>query len=168
MADFQKYAPKLRILEGGFSNRRSDRGGPTNQGVTLRTFRAKFGADKTVEDLKKITPEQWTAIMKPEFWDKCQGDKIVSQSVAEIFCDWCINSGTDKIRKVQFILGVKTDGIVGPKTLTALNSQDPKNLFNRIYVAREKHFYRLVELDPSQEVNLAGWLNRLKSFVFAD
>lgn len=168
MADFQKYAPKLRILEGGFSNRRNDRGGPTNQGVTLRTFRAHFGADKTVEDLKNISPEQWTAIMKPGFWDKCQGDKITSQSVAEIFCDWCINSGTDKIRKVQFILGVKADGIVGPKTLAALNSQDPENLFNRIYIARERHFHRLVELDPTQKENLTGWLNRLKSFSFTD
>lgn len=168
MADFRKYAPKLEVLEGGFCNRPNDRGGPTNRGVTLRTFRAKFGADKTIEDLKNMTTEQWTAIMKPEFWDKCKGDDIISQSVAEIFCDWCINSGIDKIRKVQFILGVKTDGIVGPKTLAALNGQDPENLFNRIKVARERFFRRIVELDPVQVENLTGWLNRLNSFRFTD
>ena len=107
MADFQKYAPKLSKLEGGFSNRKADRGGPTNRGVTLRTFREFYGSDKTVEDLRNMTDEQWTHIMKSGYWDKCKADEIKSQSVAEFFSDWCVNSGTGMIRKIQFLLGVR-------------------------------------------------------------
>lgn len=166
MADFQKYAPKLSKLEGGFSNRKADRGGPTNRGVTLRTFREFYGSDKTVEELRNMTDEQWTYIMKSGYWDKCKADEIKSQSVAEFFSDWCVNSGTGMIRKIQFLLGVKTDGIVGPLTLAAIDKEDPASLFERMKILRKKFVRTIVENDPRQIENLDGWINRINSFKF--
>jgi len=58
MAEFGIYAPLLRKLEGGFVNDPQDAGGATNAGVTLNTFRAYYGQDRTIEDLKNISNTQ--------------------------------------------------------------------------------------------------------------
>lgn len=162
MADFMIYAPLLHNLEKGISNRKSDRGGFTVDGITLITFRRFYGASMTREDLLNITLEQWRHIMKTGYWDICKADEIRSQRLAEIIADWCVNSGTERIRNVQTILGVRPDGCVGPITLKAINEADELDLYGRIMSARKAWFNRIVMADPEQECNLTGWMNRLK------
>ncbi|MBQ5796313.1 MAG: peptidoglycan domain protein [Kiritimatiellae bacterium] len=128
MASFDKYAPKLKRWEGGFGNDPDDPGGATMCGVTLATFRAWYGQDKTVADLRRMTDAQWRRIMKDGFWDKCWGDQIKNQSVAEIFVDWVVNSGPAMIKKVQGLVGTTADGVLGPKTLLAINDCNPQKL----------------------------------------
>lgn len=177
MASFDKYAPKLRKWEGNkFVDDPDDYGGATNKGVTLDTFRMVYGADKTVDDLRNMTEDQWRGVMKGYFWDKCKGDMINNQSVAEIFVDWCINAGIGKIKNVQKILRVDADGIVGPKTLAALNSCNQKVLHYRIKRARLEHYFSCV--DGSREVDIYssnptgnlsfidGWINRTADFQY--
>ena len=113
MASFDKYAPKLKKWEGGFGNHPADTGGATMCGVTLSTFRQFFGADKTEADLRKMTEAQWRTVMKGGFWDKCWADQIKNQSVAELIVDWCVNSGTGMIKRVQAIVTTTTDGVMG-------------------------------------------------------
>lgn len=155
-------------MEGGFSNRKNDRGGATYRGVTLQTFRYFFGQDKTVEDLKAMTDEQWWYILREGYWNKCKGDSITNQSVAEIFVDWMYNSGYVAIRKVQSILGVKPDGVVGPITLNAINGHDQHKLFSKIFEMRHQFFHTIVRNDPAQVENLNGWMNRLNHFCFQE
>ena len=64
MANFYDFAPLLHSLEKGISNRASDRGGFTVDGVTLTTFRQFYGQDKTEDDLRNMTRSQWRHIMK--------------------------------------------------------------------------------------------------------
>ena len=162
MADFERYAPLLHSLEKGISNRPSDRGGFTVDGVTLTTFRRFYGQDKTEADLRNMTPPQWRHIMKSGYWDVCKADHIENQKLAELIVDWCVNSGTARIRNVQTILGVKPDGCVGPVTLGAINGGNADELYRRIMVARRGWYERIVRNDPRQSVNLRGWINRLK------
>lgn len=162
MADFMTYAPLLHSLEKGISNRSSDRGGFTVDGVTLTTFRHFYGYDKTEDDLRNMTRPQWRHIMKSGYWDVCLADEIHDQALAELIADWCVNSGTARIRNVQTILGVRPDGFMGPVTLAAINSADKGDLYKRIMQARKAWFERIVRNDPSQKVNLKGWMNRLK------
>jgi lysozyme family protein len=75
-------------------------------------------------------------------------------------------SGTNGIKIPQKVLGVKQDGIVGPKTLAAVNNADPKDLFNQIKVQRGMFLYRIVEKDPKQKKFLNGWLNRLNDLQY--
>lgn len=166
MANFDTYAPVLLRLEGDYVWHSEDKGGPTNKGVTLSTFRNVFGESKTIEDLKEISYGDWKKIMKDGYWDKCKADDIKSQPLADIIVDWCVNSGTVGIRKVQEIAGVKPDGIVGPKTLAAINSSDQKELFERIWNARRQFYVNLVKKNPSQKVFMNGWMNRLNAFKY--
>lgn len=162
MADFNLYAPLLHSLEKGVSNRSSDRGGFTVDGVTLTTFRRFYGQDKTKDDLRNMTRPMWRHIMKSGYWDVCKADKINDQRIAELIVDWCVNSGTARIRDVQTIIGVKPDGAVGPITLAAINGDDPKELYRRLMTARKGWFEKIVLRDPSQREFLEGWMNRLK------
>ena len=167
MAQFDKYVPKLRKWEGSiYVNDPDDAGGPTNSGVTLATFQQFYGADKTASDLMRMTAEQWRNIMKTGFWDKCWGDMIKNQSVAEIFVDWCVNSGTGMIRKVQGMVGAKTDGIMGPRTLQAINSYDPRRLHFNIKSARAEMYASLVRNRSSNLKYYDGWMNRLIDFQY--
>ena len=166
MARFDLYAPKLKRLEGGFVNNPKDKGHETMCGVTLATFRQWFGQDKTVEDLKNMTDAQWTQIMKKSYWDVVGGDYIENQSVAEIFCDWAINSGVSIISKVQSLVGASVDGKVGPKTINAINGYRQKCLHCKIWDARKAFYERIVASNPSQKVFLKGWMNRLANFVY--
>lgn len=166
MASFKKYAPKLKRFEGGFCNIPEDLGGATMCGVTIATFRKYYGQERTVDDLKNITDEQWTNIMKTGYWDACKCDMIQNQCVAELIADWCVNSGRGIIKKVQGIICVDRDGVVGPQTLNAINSWDPQRLHSCIKQARKTHYEAIVERDPRQRKFLKGWMNRLNTFTF--
>ena len=165
MADFYQYIPTLKKWEGGLVCHPKDPGSWTNCGVTLATFRQFYGKDKTVDDLKKMTSYQWEAIMRT-YWNRCRGDQIESQSIAEIFVDWHINAGVNAIKQVQKLFCITQDGLVGPVTLKYLNSPNREIIFNRIKDAREQYYYTLVRKNRSLAVFLNGWLNRTRSFKF--
>lgn len=167
MADANKLKPIILRWEGGFANLPADKGGATNKGVTIGTFRQFFGASATVEQLKRMTDEQWMTVFRRGFWDKFRADEIRSQSVANICADWAWHSGTGiAIPKVQKLLGVTADGIVGKRTLAAINAADPEQLFERVKAARLAYFDSIVRRRPSQIVFLNGWRNRVNSFKF--
>ena len=163
MADFGKYAPLLKKIEGGFVNHPKDPGGATKWGVTLNAFRAEYGPDKSVADLKAMTDAQWERIMR-KYWNLGKCNSIQDQWVAEIFADWIINSGPGIIVKVQSIVGVETDGKVGPLTLAAINKANPRCLHCKILTARYDFYDRIILADPAKECFRKGWYNRLKNF----
>ena len=120
-----------------------------------------------VDDLKLITDDDAVkVVMKPHFWDRWKADQIKSQSVANILVDWVWGSGVNGIKPVQQLLGVTVDGIVGAKTLAALNAREPKLLFAEIKKARVQYIQRLVKRRPSQKVFENGWLRRLNSINY--
>lgn len=94
MAQLLKLKPFILKWEGGYCNDPDDRGGATNMGVTIATFRTYFGQDKTVADLKAMTDEQWMRIFADGFWNPCHADEIANQALANIIVDMAFNSGT--------------------------------------------------------------------------
>lgn len=165
MADYKKLIPTVLKFEGGFANHPSDPGGATNSGVTLSTFRSVYGKDKTVQDLKNMTMEQWEYIFKTRFWDRWKADDIDNQSIANLLVDWLWASGVYGIKYPQEILGVKNDGIVGLKTLAAINYYpNKKELFEKLWNRRKKHFEDIVRNRPQSKVFLKGWIRRISDF----
>ena len=165
MADYKKLIPTVLKWEGGFANHPSDPGGATNSGVTLSTFRSVYGKDKTVQDLKNMTMEQWEYIFKTRFWDRWKADDIDNQAIANLLVEWLWASGVYGIKYPQEVLRVKTDGIVGLKTLAAINYYpNKKELFDKLWNRRKKHFEDIVRNRPQSKVFLKGWLRRLSDF----
>lgn len=172
MADIKKLAPFILKWEGGFVNDPLDKGGATNMGVTIGTWRS-VGYDKDgdgdidVDDLHLLdTKDVIERVLRPHYWNRWRADEIKNQSVANILVDWVWASGAHGIRRPQRILGVTADGIVGPKTIAAVNSMDPMELHFRIKNDRIKFIDEICEKNPSQERFRRGWLNRINSLVF--
>ncbi len=171
MAKVELLAPTIFKWEGGFVDDPLDRGGATNKGVTLSTWK-QCGYDKDgdgdidVEDIKKLTLSDATIVLKKYYWDRWRADQINNQSVANILVDWVWGSGVHGIKIPQRILGVESDGVVGPKTIQALNSLDQSELFKRIWIARKDFLNGIVQRNPSQQRFIKGWLNRLNDFKF--
>lgn len=172
MADINKLAPFILKWEGGFVNDPVDKGGATNMGVTIGTWRT-VGYDKDgdgdidVDDLHLLTREDVIErVLRPHYWNRWRADEIHNQSVANILVDWVWASGSHGIKRPQLILGVTADGIVGPKTLAAVNSMDPMELHFRIKNDRIRFIDEICKRDPSQERFRRGWINRINGLVY--
>lgn len=155
----------LRAKKTGWANDPADTGGATMVGVTLSTYKAyckgKGKPTPTSTNLKNISFEEWKDIVYNMYWNKCSGDDIADQGVANMIADWVWHSGAGMIKKVQTIVGAKADGIVGPKTIAAINNA--VDIKKKIYNARKAFFEAIVRRNPSQKKWLNGWMNRLNS-----
>lgn len=173
MADVNKLVPHILKFEGGFVNDPDDLGGATNKGVTFKTYklyRNRKGLPiPSVGDLKRLSNDEFTDILKTMFWDACKADIIVSQSVANAIVDWAWHSGTTTAAKeIQRVLGVKADGIIGDITLSAINSQSPLPLFGKIKAARVKYIERICKSRPVNQKYYRGWMNRINDLQYEE
>lgn len=167
MENWKELAAFVLEREGGYCNRKADKGGPTNKGVTLTTYRSVFGQSKTVEDLKRITDAEWEYIFKKFYWDKCKADYIQDKSVAFILVDWAYNSGVKTaVTHLQRIVKTTADGIMGKQTLQAVNTRSPLPLFGALKQDRIAFYKARAAKNPSQKVFLKGWLNRVGHFAY--
>ena len=172
MADVNRLSPFILKWEGGFVDHKNDKGGATNMGVTIATWRQN-GYDKDgdgdidVADLKLLTKQDViNRILKPHYWDRWKADQIISQPIANILVDWVWGSGKWGVIIPQRLLGLQADGVVGQLTIAAVNKQNPAELFARIKTARVEFLNNIVKNDPSQKVFLRGWINRLNDLKF--
>jgi len=189
-ANIEELAPAVARWEGGYVNDPLDRGGATNMGVTIGTWKL-VGHDKNNDgvidekDIRILSKEDFKFVLQ-KYWDKWKADEIKSQSVANILVDWYWMSGSHGIVIPQRLLGVVPDGIVGPLTIAAVNNSEPKRLFDTIKNARIKFYNDLVstsirnyekrigrkstqseQLRNTQMKYYKGWINRLNSFKFS-
>ena len=195
MADIRKLAPILLRWEAGapiyksgrmltleeqwavakkkgFSNDPDDTGGATMCGVTIAAYRKyrrlKGKPDPTVSELKAISLDEWLDILRTFYWDKMKADQIKNQSIANLCVDNVWGSGAGYIKQIQLVAGASPDGIVGPKTLAAINGYNQKVLFDKLWQKRKLFYHNLVIARPSNKKFLNGWLNRLNDFKFEE
>lgn len=163
MADYKKLIPTVLKYEGGYAGN-IDGKICTMKGVTLDTYRKYFGRQKTCKELRGISNAEWEYIFKEGFWDRWKADEINNQSIANLLVDWCWVSGIYGIKYPQRILGVKDDGIVGDKTIAAINNYpNKKELFDKLWNRRKKHFEDIAKTHNRAKF-LNGWLRRLSAF----
>jgi len=100
-------------------------------------------------------------IYKEKYWDRAKLDKVRSQQIANEIFVFGVNAGMDRaIRLAQKIVGVKPDGVVGRKTLRALNRYN-SILFDFIFDAGEIwHYLKLSLRSKKYSRYFKGWVNR--------
>jgi lysozyme family protein len=176
MADFNiAYEKFVKPFEGGYVNNPNDKGGETYAGIA-RKFNPKWKGWDFIDFKKRTKPgEVKTNAFFPDIdylvvdfykslWNRHKLSEIKSQDVANIFFDFIVNSGTRAIKKVQKLLKIKDDGIIGNQTINAINNENPAKLNNEIKKLRKNFYKNIVLRDPSQNVFAQGWKNRINAF----
>lgn len=125
--DYDESLDELLKSEGGYSNHPSDPGGPTNYGITIADVKRFVKPDATAEDVKNLSLTTAKAIYKAKYWDVVRGDDLPPGVDYSVF-DFGVNSGVSRSAKyLQRIVGVKDDGVIGDKTVAAVNDYVSKH-----------------------------------------
>ena len=159
-----------RARKTGWADDPDDLGGQTMVGVTMATYeeycRRKGYPKPTTGRLMDLSYNDWKSILKMLYWDRWNADEIRSQSIAEIVCDFVWASGVHGIKVPQDLVGVIPDGIVGPKTLAAVNSRNPRELFDQIKIARFDFIEDICRKRPANNKFKRGWMNRINNISY--
>jgi lysozyme family protein len=157
--NFDRALQFVLVHEGGFADHPKDPGGATMKGVTLETFRRHFGADKSVNDLRNITPEQLACVYRTGYWDKCSCDQLPGGVDYAVF-DLAVNSGPGRAAKfLQSAIGAVQDGAIGPATLDKVGAREPPSIINSICDQRLSFLQHLETFSTFG----AGWTKRVGS-----
>jgi len=136
-------------------------------------FIEDIDGEPTEEQLKRLSIlmcnntnalQEVKKIYRSEYWNRAKLYDVNSQKIAEEIFVFGVNAGIDRaIKLAQKIVGVKPDGIVGPRTLAALNGYNDK-LFDIVFDAGEAEYYEsLVRAKEKFARFEDGWLNRAKA-----
>ncbi len=129
----------------------NDPGGLTKYGISKR-------AHPNV-DIASLTWEEAKEIYRKEYWERIQGWEW-DPAVSFIALDAAVNQGPyDAIEFLQASARTLTDGIIGPKTIAAVNRKDTYD-FVEEYAARRGEDYMENGRVQLNKFGL-GWMRRL-------
>lgn len=122
--NFDQAFERLIGHEGGYVNHPDDPGGETKFGITKRTY--------PLENIKGMTLERAKVLYLRDYWGPAGCDAVPDGIKFDLF-DMAVNSGAvTAIKTLQRAVGATPDGILGPKTLQAINSMPAPRLVARL------------------------------------
>ena len=160
--------------DGTVTMRNSDKGGPTNMGVTLNTYRSYFGKDKTAKDLMNMDQSAAKNIFM-DYLRGCEADKFISAApqLVPLYADASFQHGPVGFQSVAAraydmlgITGYNPKGKKGasqPVLNYLANNGDQNKLADTLLSSR---LYRLFN-DPNAGKFKKGMANRIKKIAGA-
>lgn len=147
------------VIEGGEVNDSQDRGGRTKYGISeAANPEAWKDGPPTLEASRAIFLKKY--VEGPHF------DLIPDPQLQAQLVDFGVNSGPGvAVKKLQAILHVEVDGILGAATLTALSLVRAEEVNALLVAARVRMIGKIVSANPSQLKFLNGWLDRALQFL---
>lgn len=143
--------------EGGYVNHPDDPGGETNWGVTKVVARA-HGYQGLMKDMPVDVAK---AIYKKSYWTPVRADELPPAIRYAVF-DAAVNSGVGtSVRWLQQSVGATPDGVLGPKTLAAINEVNPDGLLRKM-LGRRLRAMTDMKGWPSFS---AGWARRVATLL---
>jgi lysozyme family protein len=153
MSLFELAIPTVLRREGGYVNDPNDAGGETNFGISKRSY--------PDVDIKGLTAAAASAIYKRDWWDRYNYGAIGPQAVATKVLDCSVNLGAERAHKmVQQAVGVEQDGVLGPVTLSELNTRSSLKVIVSLQDIQAAYYRALVAENPERQKYLSGWLAR--------
>ncbi|HBC3366499.1 TPA: PAAR domain-containing protein [Vibrio parahaemolyticus] len=171
------FYSKILAHEGGFVDNPNDRGGATNKGVTIDTWRRfsdkLFNIAPSVDSLKAMTDEQAYEIFVEGYWNKSLANKIRNCPIAFQFVDFYYNAPQGSAVVLQRTINelggnVVEDWHMGPSSLKAVNELIDSGKEKEIYLTfrrlRIEYYNHRADTVEGQSVFRNGWIARAESF----
>ena len=162
MADFEPFYSAAIIREGGYKLHTvdGDRGGMTYAGIARR-FWPDWEGWAYIDRGGTPPTALVRAFYRANFWDNFKGDDIKHQATASTIIDFGINAGAvTAIKLAQIAVGCEADGVIGPRSLAALNDADGEAFAVAYALVKIKRYAEICNNDRSQTKFLLGWVNR--------
>lgn len=138
--------------EGGYGNDPADPGGETNWGIDKATHPHL--------DIRHLTRDDAVMIYYAEWWVNHDLGRYPPLVGAKLF-NVAVNTGwAQAVRIAQRAAGVTPDGVVGPRTLAAIDGADAGLLLNGVRVHQAAFYQRLADGRATLAKFLDGWLRR--------
>ncbi len=171
---FSKISSVILQHEGRYVNDPNDRGGETNMGITIATWRAyapsDLGIEATTNTLRNMTKEQAEIIYYNHYWEPKGFCKLETIKIALMLYDWTITSGraVTQVRKMlhnEYNINLVVSNTMDDDMIHCINAiEDQEQLLSRIAEVR-KEYYRSLTItngEPNTQVRfLTGWINRV-------
>ena len=135
--------------EGGLTNDPNDPGGTTNFGISQKSYPNL--------NIPNLTREMAIGIYYSDYWTPIFGDLMPECLAMNVF-DCAVNCGLKPaILMMQEVIGVVTDGVIGPKTKAAMAKATPD--MAKAYEAKREYYYEHLVQFP---IYGQTWLARAK------
>lgn len=157
--NFDVAFAKLLGHEGEFSDHPDDPGGKTRYGITEAVAR-RVGYRG---DMRELPLDLAKRIYKAEYWDAVRADEM-PPAVRYVLFDAAVNSGVGQAaRWLQNAAGVTPDGVIGPRTMAAVNALDANGLKSRMLANRLRMMTNLANWPSFSR----GWARRIADLMEA-
>jgi len=121
--NFDQAFEKLIGHEGGYTEGIGDPGGETRFGISKRAYPG--------EDIQGMTLDRAKSIYRKDYWGPACCDVVPDGIKFDLF-DMAVNSGVRAaVKTVQRAVGETPDGVLGARTLQAINSMPDTRLSAR-------------------------------------
>ena len=165
----QALITRLIERERGYVNHPSDRGGPTNWGITQATLSRWRKQPVTAFQVQALSQAEARLIYFDEYFTRPGFEAISDPELQELVFDFAVNSGpgaaSKALQTALFHMGLykgAIDGGFGPQSQAALRAcTNIPELYYRTKCERYELFLRFIGHDPAQAVFATGWANRL-------
>jgi len=156
MTNFEIALAKTLSKEGVYGNNPDDTGGETYKGIARKKHpnwegwviidknkgRSSFPA--CIE--QELQPYVKTFYLA-NFWNPMKLEQVIDEKKASSLFDFGVNAGAAAaITLAQKVVGEITDGIIGPKTIVAINAMDRRLFLAEFTLAKITKYVRIVEV----------------------
>lgn len=172
MAEFNLAFQETMKAEGGYVNDPDDPGGETYKGIA-RSRNPKWQGWITIDLLKikqtfpnnldsnEELQNQVSKLYEINYWHKVRGDDIKEQDIANSIFDFGVNAGPITSSKLaQITVGAKPDGVIGPKTLEKINTDDTRAFLAVFALAKIGRYVSICEKRHTSRKYFFGWVRR--------
>ena len=152
---FNKAVEMLLSHEGGYVTDINDPGGETNFGISKKSYPDL--------DIQNLSRDEAIEIYHRDWWERYRYCELTNETIAAKVFDFSVNMGPGaahanlQLAVHQTTYGsIKIDGVMGPKTINAVNAHpEPDLLLAKYKLITIRHY-----ADLNKPKYLRGWIYR--------
>ncbi len=166
MTAFERAMDQLLKIEGYVSNNPNDSGGYTFMGIA-RNYHPNWEGWQFIDQGKYSEAEKYVGTFyKKEFWDPLSLDNVNNYFVQLNIFQISVNVGLPVAAKlaqescVMMNHSITVDGNVGPITISAINSIDPRAFIEVFLGLVSANYVSIAKNNQNDQEFLDGWLRQ--------